>query len=76
MFERIVEIITEQLNVEADAVKMETDFKADLGADSLDLFELVNTLEDEYGVEIDADELENLTTVKAVMEYLKGKGIN
>lgn len=76
MFERIVEIITEQLNVEADAVKMETDFKADLGADSLDLFELVNTLEDEYGVEIDADELENLTTVKAVMDYLKGKGIN
>lgn len=76
MFERIVEIITEQLNVEADAVKMETDFKADLGADSLDLFELVNTLEDEYSVEIDADELENLTTVKAVMEYLKGKGIN
>ena len=76
MFERIVEIITEQLNVEADAVKMETDFKADLGADSLDLFELVNTLEGEYGVEIDADELENLTTVKAVMDYLKGKGIN
>lgn len=76
MFERIVEIITEQLNVEADAVKMETDFKADLGADSLDLFELVNTLEDEYSVEIDADELENLTTVKSVMEYLKGKGIN
>lgn len=76
MFERIVEIIAEQLHVEADAIKMETDFKADLGADSLDLFELVSTLEDEYNVEIEADELENLTTVKAVIEYLKGKGIN
>ena len=38
MFERIVEIIAEQLHVEADSIKMETDFKADLGADSLDLF--------------------------------------
>ena len=54
MFERIVEIIAEQLHVEADAIKMETDFKADLGADSLDLFELVSTLEDEYNVEIEA----------------------
>lgn len=76
MFERIVEIIAEQLHVEADSIKMETDFKADLGTDSLDLFELVSTLEDEYNVEIEAEELENLTTVKAVIEYLNGKGIN
>ena len=76
MLERVKEIIEEQLSLDGVDITEDSSFKDDLGADSLDLFELVNTLEDEYGVEIDADELENLTTVKAVMEYLKGKGIN
>ena len=46
-----------------------------LGADSLDLFELVMALEDEYSVEIPAEELQELTTVGAVMDYLKNKGV-
>ena len=50
-------------------------FKEDLGADSLDLFELVMALEDEYSVEIPAEDLEQLTTVGEVMNYLKGKGV-
>ena len=50
--------------------------KEDLGADSLDLFELVTALEDEYSIDIDSEDLVNLTTVKAVMDYLNGKGIN
>lgn len=75
MFEKMVEIIKEQLSVEDVEITMETSFKEDLGADSLDLFELVMALEDEYSVEIPSDELENLTTVGAVVNYLKEKGV-
>ena len=50
-------------------------FKEDLGADSLDLFELVMALEDEYSVEIPSDDLQNLLTVGDVMNYLKEKGV-
>ena len=75
MFEKLVEIIAEQLHVEKENISLATDFKADLGADSLDLFELVMALEEEYEVDIDNSELENLTTVLAVVDYLKAKGI-
>ncbi|MGN0277503.1 MAG: acyl carrier protein [Hominisplanchenecus sp.] len=75
MFEKMKEMIAEQLNCEEDGITMETSFKEDLGADSLDLFELVMSMEDEFGVEIPSEELEQLTTVGAVIEYLKGKGV-
>lgn len=74
MFERIVEIIKEQLNMENAEIKMETSFKDDLDVDSLDLFELVMALEEEYDVEIPSEDLERLTTVGEVVEYLKDKG--
>ena len=50
-------------------------FKEDLGADSLDLFELVMALEEEFGVEIPSEDLESIATVNDVMEYLKNKGV-
>ncbi|MDE6312761.1 MAG: acyl carrier protein [Lachnospiraceae bacterium] len=75
MLEKIKGIIAEQLNVEADTITEATSFKEDLGADSLDLFELVMSLEEEYNVEIPAEDLENITTVGAVLEYLKKKGV-
>ncbi|MGN0485130.1 MAG: acyl carrier protein [Lachnospiraceae bacterium] len=75
MFERLTEIIKEQLNVEDVEITKETSFKDDLGADSLDLFELVMALEDEYNVEIPSEDLENIATVGDVVEYLKGKGV-
>ena len=75
MLEKMKEIIAEQLNVDAEAVLAESSFKEDLGADSLDLFELVMALEDEYSVEIPAEDLEQLTTVGEVMNYLKAKGV-
>ena len=75
MLEKMKEIIAEQLNCEADSITMETSFKEDLGADSLDLFELVMALEDEYSVEIPSEDLEKLTTVGKVMDYLKEKGV-
>lgn len=76
MFEKIAEMIAEQLNVDVEKITMETNMKEDLGADSLDLFELVTALEDEYSIDIDSEDLVDLTTVKAVMDYLNGKGIN
>lgn len=75
MLEKLIVIIAEQLHVEEETIRPETDFKADLSADSLDLFELVMALEEEYEVEIPNEDLEKLTTVQAVMDYLKEKGI-
>lgn len=73
MIEKIREMIADQLGCEADGITEATSFKEDLGADSLDLFELVMALEDEYGVEIPSEDLEQLTTVGSVIAYLKGK---
>ncbi|EOT26068.1 acyl carrier protein [Eubacterium sp. 14-2] len=75
MLEKIKELIAEQLNTEAEKITLEDSFKDDLGADSLDLFELVMALEDEYSVEIPSEELEKLATVGDVVEYLKEKGV-
>ncbi len=75
MSEKIKSIIAGQLNIDESTVTEEASFKEDLGADSLDLFEMVMSLEDEYGVEIPSDDLEKLTTVGAVIDYLKTKGV-
>ena len=75
MLEKMREIIAEQLNCEAESIQLETSFKEDLGADSLDLFELVMALEDEYSVDIPSEELQELTTVGAVIDYLKTNGV-
>ena len=75
MLERIKELIAQQLNTEAGKITPEDSFKDDLGADSLDLFELVMALEDEYSVEIPSEDLEKLATVGDVAEYLKEKGV-
>ncbi len=63
------------MGIAADEIKAESNFKDDLGADSLDLFELVMSLEEEYGVEIPSEDLEKIATVNDVMEYLKAKGV-
>lgn len=75
MLEKMSKMIAEQLNCEASEITAETSFKDDLGADSLDLFELVMALEDEYNIEIPAEDLSEMNTVGDVMEYLKGKGV-
>ena len=71
MLEKIREIIADQLNIEADTITEETAFKEDLGVDSLDLFEIVMAFEEAYGIEIPSEDLEGLTTVGSVMNYLK-----
>ena len=75
MLEKMKEMVADQLNVDAAEITAETSFKDDLVADSLDLFELVMALEEEYNVEIPSEDLEKLTTVGAVMDYLKSKGV-
>lgn len=75
MLEKLKEIIAEQLSVNANDVNADSNFKDDLGADSLDLFELVMSLEEEYDVEIPSEDLEKIATVNDVMEYLKEKGV-
>lgn len=75
MLEKIKSIIAEQLNVDASEITEETSFKDDLGADSLDLFELVLAFEEEFGAEMPQDDLEGITTVGDVMDYLKKSGI-
>ena len=75
MLEKMREMIAEQLNCEADTITADTSFKDDLGADSLDLFDLVMALEDEYNIEIPAEELSDLNTVGDVIEYLKDRGV-
>lgn len=75
MLEKMIPIIAEQLNVNESEIKAESNFKDDLGADSLDLFELIMSLEEEYQTEIPSDDLQDLTTVGQVMDYLKAHGV-
>lgn len=75
MPENMREMIAEQLNVDVSEITLETSFKDDLGADSLDLFELVMALEDQYDIELPADELSNIVTVEDVINYLRDKGV-
>lgn len=76
MLEKIKQILSEQFNCDAESINESTNFKDDLGADSLDLFELVMGLEEEYSIEIPAEELTNINTVGDVINYLKDKGVD
>lgn len=73
MLEKIKEIIEEKLGMDDVELTEATSFKDDLGVDSLDLFELVMALEEEFNTEIPSEDLEKLTTVGSVMEYIKNK---
>lgn len=70
-FERIKEIISEQLGVAEDSITMDTSFVDDLGADSLDLVELVMALEEEFDVEMPDNDVENIKTVSDAVSFLK-----
>ena len=75
MLEKMKPIIAEQLNVNEAEIKPETKVKDDLGADSLDLFEMVMALEEEFGIEIPSEDLEKIVTVNDIIGYLKEKGV-
>lgn len=71
---KVKEVIVEQLGVDADRVRSEASFIDDLGADSLDIVELVMAMEEEFDIEIPDEEAEKLKTVKDVVAYLQIKG--
>ena len=73
-FEKVRDIIVETLGCDAEQVTMDASLADDLGADSLASVELVMALEEKYETEIPSEELENLTTVGSVIEYLKKSG--
>ncbi len=70
-FEDVKAVVVEQLSVEADSVKMESKIIEDLGADSLDVVELVMALEEKFGIEIPDGEAEKLLTIKDVVDYIE-----
>ena len=71
MFEKIREIICDQLELEEDQVTMDSILLEDLGADSIDLAELVMTFEDEFNMEISDEALENIKTVSDIVKYVE-----
>ena len=70
MLDKIKEMVAENLEVDAATITEESSFKDDLGADSLDLFELVMALEEEFGIEIPTEDLEQIATVGDVIKYI------
>lgn len=71
MFEKVRELVAAQLGIDEAVIKPESNFKEDLKADSLDLFELVMSLEDECSVTIPSEELEKILTVQDVIDYIE-----
>jgi acyl carrier protein len=67
---RVIEIIVEQLGVSEEEVTIEASFIEDLGADSLDLVELIMAMEEEFGIEISDEDAEKIQTVQDVVNYI------
>ena len=70
-FEKIKKIIAEVLNVDEDSITMESTFGDDLGADSLDVFQIIMGVEEEFEIEIPNEEAEKIVTVGDAVEYIK-----
>ena len=70
-FEKLQKIISEVLNVDEDEITMETTFVDDLGADSLDVFQIIMGIEEEFDIEIANEEAENIITVADAIEQIK-----
>ena len=75
-FEKLKKVIADVLNVDPEEITMESTFVDDLGADSLDVFQIIMGLEEVFDIEIPAEELTELNTVGDVIDYLRDKGID
>ncbi len=71
VFEKIAQILAEQLDADVEAITAETKIAEDLGADSLDVVELLMSIEDEFDVEVPDEEIENVKTVGDVVDYIQ-----
>ncbi len=73
LFEKVKQIIADQLDISPDEITPESSFVEDLGADSLDITELIMAMEDEFGIEIEDEEAQNLRTVQDVINFIEAK---
>ena len=71
VFDKIIEILADQVDANADEMTMDTRIAEDLGADSLDVVEMLMSVEDEFGIEIPDDAIEDLKTIGNVVEYIE-----
>ncbi|MCQ2484852.1 MAG: acyl carrier protein [Clostridia bacterium] len=71
VFEKLQEIIAEQLEIEAEEIDYESNIIDDLGADSLDIVDLVMSVEDEFGIEVPDEALEGISTVEDMVKYIE-----
>ena len=71
-FEKLKNVIAEVLNVDPEEITMETTFMDDLGADSLDVFQIIMGIEEEFDIEIPAEKAEKIKTVEEAVELIKG----
>ena len=71
-FEKLKKVIAEVLNVDPEEITMDTTFPDDLGADSLDVFQIIMGIEEEFDIEIPAEKAEKITTVEEAVELIKG----
>ena len=71
MFEKVRDMLAKQLNLSPDKIKPESDVVKDLGADSLDVVELMMALEDEYGITLPEGEVENVKTVQDIVDMME-----
>ena len=76
VFEKFVEILADQLDVDKDTITPETKIGEDLNADSLDVVEMLMAIEDEFNIEIPDEEIENFKTVNDVVEYIQNNSEN
>ncbi|KYH28740.1 MULTISPECIES: acyl carrier protein [Clostridium] len=73
LFEKVRKIMAEQLGIGEEEIKLESNFQDDLGIDSLDIFEVIMELEDEFDIQIPNEDLENLKTVEDLVNYIESK---
>ena len=71
MFEKVRAMLAKQLNLQEDKIKLESDIVKELGADSLDVVELLISLEDDYGISIPEEDIANVKTVKDIVEMIE-----
>lgn len=71
VFDKVKDLISEQLDVKADEITEDSSIQDDLGADSLDIVDLVMAIEDEFGVEIPEDQVENIKTVGDIVKFIE-----
>lgn len=70
VYKKIRNMVSTQFNLDEEEITMETDFRKDLGADSIDLVELIMSIEEEFDLEVEDEEIENINTVKDAVDYI------